>query len=140
MTGKSLVVVPSSGDKPRKTMDQLREEAAAERAQIRDEGRRQGHAEAHHARKYLLAAVGGFCLIVGFCLGALATAGMYERSMTSGAAIGAAARDDGRTRLTIDGDATNDRAVPVQSDPVQSDREDEGWVRGPHGWTQPERR
>lgn len=109
----------------------IKEAADAERQRIRDEGYqaglKQGRHEAHHARKYVLAGIIGFCLIIGGCAGAMMMAGAYERGMSAGAiaaAIGGGVGRDAPPRLTIDGVTTRE--------------EDVGWARGRRGWEQPD--
>lgn len=92
MTGKNITL--HQGGKAVMTREEQKQAADAERARCKaegfDEGLRQGRHEAHHARKYVQVSIFALGALFGLCAGVLATATMYEESMSRGVMIGGA--------------------------------------------------
>lgn len=129
MNGKSLT--PINGGKKVQTLQEMQEEAAAERKQLFEAGRKAGREEATHAKPYRFAAAVGLAVLAGVVLGLGLAVATYERGVfTAGAVIG---------RVGVPQETPDPSIFDVEEDGTRTPRDgraDQGWAKQRGGWKQ----
>ncbi len=129
MTGKGLTTI-NGGKVVTKTIEQAREEAAAERKQVFEAGRKAGREEATHARPYRFAALLFAATLFGGVIGAATAVGVYTSGLyTASAVIGRV----GQPQPTPDPSIFD---VDEGGARIPRDGADEGWAKQRGQWKQ----
>lgn len=129
MTGKSLTTI--SGGKKVQTLQEMQAEAAAERKQLFEAGRKAGREEATHARPWRFMALLFAATLFGGIIGATAAIRVYASGMyTASAVIG---------RVGQPQQAPDPSIFDVEEDGSRTPRDgraDQGWEKQRGQWKQ----